>query len=212
MAEQRSSSATSSKVQEVAENMQELAGKRKRISPAKAEGVARRYFEAIDARDLDAARALLDSGAEDPGGAVRALLRYAAGGNTEGLAGALPYWNRAQPQEEALWALAASGDGLPLATWLRRDGVEPGPWLRLGAAHVRAGREELSAWLRHGYREPAWRANPRALLASAVLLRRAAERIGDAEAAATERAIAARLREALLRRDVAVPLAILGRM
>ena len=55
MAEQESASAASTKVQEVAENMQELAGRRRRISPAKAEGVARRYFEAIDARDLDAA-------------------------------------------------------------------------------------------------------------------------------------------------------------
>jgi hydroxyacylglutathione hydrolase len=65
MAEQQNASATSSKVQEVAENMQELAGKRKRISPAKAEGVARRYFEAIDARDLDAAVALWAEGGRE---------------------------------------------------------------------------------------------------------------------------------------------------
>ncbi len=66
MAEQsESSSATSSKVQEVAENMQELAGKRKRISPAKAEGVARRYFEAIDSRDLDGAVALWAEGGRE---------------------------------------------------------------------------------------------------------------------------------------------------
>ena len=45
--------------------MQELAGKRKRISPAKAEGVARRYFEAIDARDLDAAVALWAEGGRE---------------------------------------------------------------------------------------------------------------------------------------------------
>jgi glyoxylase-like metal-dependent hydrolase (beta-lactamase superfamily II)/predicted ester cyclase len=65
MAEQRSGSATSSKVQEVAENMQELAGKRKRISPAKAEGVARRYFEAIDARDVDGAVAMWAEGGRE---------------------------------------------------------------------------------------------------------------------------------------------------
>jgi glyoxylase-like metal-dependent hydrolase (beta-lactamase superfamily II)/predicted ester cyclase len=65
MAEERSAAATSSKVQEVAENMQELAGKRKRISPAKAEGVARRYFEAIDARDLDGAVALWSEGGRE---------------------------------------------------------------------------------------------------------------------------------------------------
>ena len=42
--------------------MQQLAGKRKRISRRKAEGVARRYFEAIDARDLDGAVALWAAG------------------------------------------------------------------------------------------------------------------------------------------------------
>ena len=65
MAEQQSASATTSKVQEVAANMQELASKRKRISPGKAETVARRYFEAIDARDIDAAVSLWAEGGRE---------------------------------------------------------------------------------------------------------------------------------------------------
>jgi glyoxylase-like metal-dependent hydrolase (beta-lactamase superfamily II)/predicted ester cyclase len=55
MAEQESTSEARTKVEEVAANMQQLASGRKRIAGAKAEAVARRYFEAIDARDLDAA-------------------------------------------------------------------------------------------------------------------------------------------------------------
>jgi steroid delta-isomerase-like uncharacterized protein len=71
MAEQESVSEAGSKVQEVAANMQELASKRKRISPAKAESVARRYFEAIDSRDLDAAVAMwADGGRENVRGQV----------------------------------------------------------------------------------------------------------------------------------------------
>ncbi|HUE28396.1 MAG TPA: ester cyclase, partial [Solirubrobacteraceae bacterium] len=74
MEEQESASAAGSKVQEVAANMQELASKRKRISPGKAETVARRYFEAIDARDLDAAVAMwADGGRENVRGQVDVL-------------------------------------------------------------------------------------------------------------------------------------------
>jgi glyoxylase-like metal-dependent hydrolase (beta-lactamase superfamily II)/predicted ester cyclase len=63
MAEEEGTSEATTKVQEVAANMQEAAIRRKRISGSrgrtkagdKAEAVTRRYFEAIDARDLDAA-------------------------------------------------------------------------------------------------------------------------------------------------------------
>ncbi len=55
MADGESRSEASSKVQEVAASMQQASARRKRISGNKAEALARRYFQAIDARDLDAA-------------------------------------------------------------------------------------------------------------------------------------------------------------
>lgn len=58
MADGESTSEATTKVQEVAANMQQAALQRKRISGSKAESVARRYFEAVDARDLDTAVSL----------------------------------------------------------------------------------------------------------------------------------------------------------
>ncbi len=54
-----------SKVQEVAANMQQAAATRKRISGNKAESIARRYFGAIDDRDIDAAVALWAQGGRE---------------------------------------------------------------------------------------------------------------------------------------------------
>ena len=65
MAEREKASEASTKVQEVAANMQQAAATRKRISGSKAEGVARRYFEAIDRRDLDEAVSLWEPGGRD---------------------------------------------------------------------------------------------------------------------------------------------------
>jgi hydroxyacylglutathione hydrolase len=71
MAEQESASEASTKVQEVAANMQQAAATRKRISGSKAETIARRYFAAIDARDLDEAVSLwADGGRENVRGQV----------------------------------------------------------------------------------------------------------------------------------------------
>src|SRR5947209_18907430 len=55
MAERETTSEATTKVQEVAANVQQASARRKRISGSKAESVARRYFAAIDARDVDAA-------------------------------------------------------------------------------------------------------------------------------------------------------------
>ncbi|HEY4450558.1 MAG TPA: MBL fold metallo-hydrolase [Solirubrobacteraceae bacterium] len=65
MADHESTSEASAKVQEVAANMQQLASARKRITGNKAEAVARRYFAAIDARDLDAAVAMWAPGGRE---------------------------------------------------------------------------------------------------------------------------------------------------
>jgi glyoxylase-like metal-dependent hydrolase (beta-lactamase superfamily II)/ketosteroid isomerase-like protein len=64
MADRESASEASAKVQEVAANMQ-LATTRKRISGSKAEAIARRYFAAIDARDLETAVALWAPGGRE---------------------------------------------------------------------------------------------------------------------------------------------------
>src|SRR5271165_627809 len=74
MDERETAGGTSSKVQEVAANLQQAASRRKRISGNKAEAVARRYFEAIDARDLDTAVSLwADGGREHVRGRVDVL-------------------------------------------------------------------------------------------------------------------------------------------
>jgi len=74
MADRESASEASTRVQEVAANMQQLAGTRKRITGSKAETVARRYFSAIDARDLDTAVSLwADGGRENVRGQVDVL-------------------------------------------------------------------------------------------------------------------------------------------
>ncbi len=65
MADQESASETGAKVQEVAASMQQLASTRKRISGSKAEAVTRRYFAAIDARDLDTAVSLWAQGGRE---------------------------------------------------------------------------------------------------------------------------------------------------
>ena len=64
MAETGKTTEASTKVQEVAANVQQAAT-RKRISGSKAESVARRYFEAIDRRELDEAVALWAPGGRD---------------------------------------------------------------------------------------------------------------------------------------------------
>ena len=74
MADRESASEASTRVQEVAANMQQLAGTRKRITGSKAEVVARRYFSAVDARDLDTAVSLwADGGRENVRGQVDVL-------------------------------------------------------------------------------------------------------------------------------------------
>jgi hydroxyacylglutathione hydrolase len=71
MAEQESASEAATKVQEAAANVQQARSSRKRITKATAESVARRYFEAIDARDLDTAVAMwADGGRENVRGQV----------------------------------------------------------------------------------------------------------------------------------------------
>jgi glyoxylase-like metal-dependent hydrolase (beta-lactamase superfamily II)/predicted ester cyclase len=74
MAEEESASEAATKVQEVAANVRQAATRRKRSAGSEAEAIARRYFEAIDAHDLDGAVALwADGGRENVRGQVDVL-------------------------------------------------------------------------------------------------------------------------------------------
>jgi glyoxylase-like metal-dependent hydrolase (beta-lactamase superfamily II)/predicted ester cyclase len=63
--DRESASEASTKVQEVAASMQQAAATRKRITGSKAEAIARRYFAAIDARELDEAVSLWAHGGRE---------------------------------------------------------------------------------------------------------------------------------------------------
>src|ERR1700721_1654486 len=65
MADGQSASEARAKVQGVAASRQQLASNRKRISGSKAEALARRYFSAIDARDLETAVSLWAPGGRE---------------------------------------------------------------------------------------------------------------------------------------------------
>jgi hydroxyacylglutathione hydrolase len=65
MSEEQGDSRASTRVQEAAASVQEAVGKRKRISGTKAETVARRYFDAIDSRDLEAAVSMWAQGGRE---------------------------------------------------------------------------------------------------------------------------------------------------
>jgi glyoxylase-like metal-dependent hydrolase (beta-lactamase superfamily II)/predicted ester cyclase len=64
MADEEKTSGAGAKVQEVAANMQQATA-RKRISGSKAEAIARRYFTAIDERDLETAVSLWAEGGRE---------------------------------------------------------------------------------------------------------------------------------------------------
>jgi glyoxylase-like metal-dependent hydrolase (beta-lactamase superfamily II)/predicted ester cyclase len=91
MADRESATEASTKVQEVAANMQQAAATRKRITGSKAETVARRYFAAIDARDLEDAVSLwAQGGRENVRGQVDVLAPEGVREFIGGLIGAVP--------------------------------------------------------------------------------------------------------------------------
>jgi glyoxylase-like metal-dependent hydrolase (beta-lactamase superfamily II)/predicted ester cyclase len=91
MADRETASEASTKVQEVAANMQQAAATRKRISGSKAEGVARRYFGAIDERDLEQAVSMwAEGGREHVRGQVDVLAPQGVREFIGELIGALP--------------------------------------------------------------------------------------------------------------------------
>jgi hydroxyacylglutathione hydrolase len=88
------SSVASAKVQEAAASVQEAAAPRRRISGSRTASVARRYFEAIDAKDLDGAVALwADGGRENVRGQVDVLAPEGVREFIGGLLAAIPDLN-----------------------------------------------------------------------------------------------------------------------
>jgi len=84
-------SETTTRVQEAAANVQEVAKRRRRITGSRAEGVVRRYFQAIDAHDLDAAVSLwAEGGREHVRGAADVIAPEGVRGFIGELVGALP--------------------------------------------------------------------------------------------------------------------------
>ena len=91
MADRESASEASTKVQEVAANLQQATATRKRISGSKTEAVARRYFAAIDAHHTDEAVALwADGGREHVRGQFDVLAPDGIREFVDGLVRAIP--------------------------------------------------------------------------------------------------------------------------
>jgi glyoxylase-like metal-dependent hydrolase (beta-lactamase superfamily II)/ketosteroid isomerase-like protein len=91
MAEDESASKAATKVQEAAANVRQATTSRRRITKDTAETVARRYFEAIGARDLDGAVAMwADGGRENVRGQVDVTAPEGVRAFIGDLLGALP--------------------------------------------------------------------------------------------------------------------------
>jgi hypothetical protein len=121
---------------------------------------------------------------------------------------------RAPPDEEEkrAWSLAAQGDGVGLSRWLRRTVAQPGTFLRFGAPLLEEGRDDVARWVHWGHRPPTAIFRPTDEVVHLANLAAAAAELGDREAADDLSARAARFREAILRRETAVPLAVLERL
>ena len=91
MAEEESASEAAAKVQEVAANVRQASKRRKRAAGSEAEAVARRYFEAIGAHDIDGAAAMwAPGGREDVRGQVDATAPEGVREFIGGMIGAIP--------------------------------------------------------------------------------------------------------------------------
>jgi glyoxylase-like metal-dependent hydrolase (beta-lactamase superfamily II)/predicted ester cyclase len=120
MADRETASEASTKVQEVAANMQQAAATRKRISGSKAEAVARRYFGAIDARDLEQAVSLWAEGGREY---VRGQVDVLAPDGVRGFIGELI----AAVPDLSMEVISTTGEGERCAVQWRLTGTFAGP-------------------------------------------------------------------------------------
>jgi hydroxyacylglutathione hydrolase len=120
MADRETASEASTRVQEVAANMQQAAATRKRISGSKAEAVARRYFAAIDAGELEQAVSLwADGGRENVRGQVDALAPEGVRAFIGDLIGAVP--------DLSMQVLSTTSEGERSGVQWRMTGTFAGP-------------------------------------------------------------------------------------
>ncbi len=120
MADRESASEASTKVQEVAANMQQAAATRKRITGSKVEAVARRYFAAVDARELEQAVSLwADAGRENVRGQVDVLAPEGVRTFLGELFGALP--------DLSMQVLSTTTEGERCGVHWRMTGTFAGP-------------------------------------------------------------------------------------
>jgi hypothetical protein len=145
-----------------------------------------------------------------PGEFLHGLVDVLAERNAGPLLDALSRRPPPDEDEKDAWALVAAGDGVGLARWLRRPHSQPGTFLRLGAPLIRTGRAEVARWIRWGYRPPG-SFRPTEEVVRLASLAAAAEAIDPAHAAPLQERVR-RFREAVLRRETALPLAVMERL
>jgi hydroxyacylglutathione hydrolase len=120
MAEEESTSEAATKVQEVAANVRQAASRRKRSVGNEAELVARRYFEAIDAHDVDGSTAMwAPGGRENVRGQVDVLAPEGVREFIGELVGAMPDLN--------MQVLSTTSEGECCGVQWRLTGTFAGP-------------------------------------------------------------------------------------
>jgi glyoxylase-like metal-dependent hydrolase (beta-lactamase superfamily II)/ketosteroid isomerase-like protein len=120
MADEESASEAATKVQEVAANVRQAASRRKRSVGSEAETIARRYFEAIDAHDVQAATAMwADGGRENVRGQVDVLAPEGVREFIGELVGAMPNLN--------MQVLSTTSEGECCGVQWRLTGTFAGP-------------------------------------------------------------------------------------
>jgi hypothetical protein len=145
----------------------------------------------------------------DAGGFLHGLLDFVVEHDAGPIVSALVATPPPNEDEKAAWWLAARGDGTGLAQWLARPTSQPGPFLRYGAPFVGRGRRDVIRWVYWGHHPPAG-FHPVEELVHLATLAEAATELDDGRSAFAARA--SRFRAAILRRDTAVPLAVLERL
>jgi hypothetical protein len=147
----------------------------------------------------------------DAGGFLHGLLDFGSECSAGPIVDALVATPAPNEDEKEAWSIAAGGDGTGLAEWLSRPTSQPGTFLRFGAPFLGRGRTAVRRWVSWGY-HPSVGFHPVEEVVHLATLADAAASLGPPDNAAPLRARATSFRDAILRRDTAVPLAVLDRL
>ena len=110
-----------------------------------------------------------------------------------------------------LWELLRNGDGAGLADRLRSKGLD-GRGVIENARAATSGTDELALWLRFSYPPPCATCGVYPLANRTASRLDAALALQQSDVVEEERAVGRRLHDLLMRRDIAVPLAILSEL